>query len=230
MNTKICVSIAGKDLQQTMARAAALADRGDIIEIRLDLMKQPAVAPFLSHIDLPLLFTCRAAWEGGRYTGSESARLDLLAEAVRGGAAYVDLELLAPTQSWTKMHDSRAAASGSPTKLICSWHDFSRTPAREELQGRLESMRHSGADIGKIVTMAHDFRDVLRVLSLQELASQMSFPLIAFCMGEAGRISRLATNALGGYMTYCTDEDGEQTAPGQISVDTMRRIQRLMQE
>ncbi len=228
MKSRICISIAGQDLHQTLAKALALADRSDIIEIRLDLMENPIVAPFLSRIDRPLLFTCRAAWEGGGYTGTESARLDLLADAVCGGAAYVDLELLAPSQSWKKMHDSIAAASGGPTKVICSWHDFTRTPGGEELQRRLESMQHSGADIGKIVTMANDYRDVLRILGLQESAAQMNFPLIAFCMGEAGRISRLATGALGGYMTYCTAGDGEQTAPGQISVDTMRRIEKLM--
>ena len=85
-------------------------------------------------------------------------------------------------------------------------------------------MRDSGAHIGKIVTMAHDFRQALRILQLQEKAAQLDFPLISFAMGEAGRISRAATCALGGYMTYCAPDSGEATAPGQIRVSDLRTI------
>ena len=44
-------------------------------------------------------------------------------------------------------------------------------------------MQEQGADIGKIVTTAKDYVDVLHVLSLQEKAAELDFPLIAFCMG-----------------------------------------------
>ncbi|MCK5071561.1 MAG: type I 3-dehydroquinate dehydratase, partial [Desulfocapsa sp.] len=109
-----------------------------------------------------------------------------------------------------------------------SWHNFKDTPSREELVGRMALMQDKGADIGKIITTAHSHQDVLRVLQLQDVAEQLGFPLIAFCMGRPGVISRIATCDLGGYMTYCAVSKEEATAPGQLSVGTLREIHALM--
>ena len=120
------------------------------------------------------------------------------------------------------------ALHDSTTKLIVSWHNFKDTPMREELLGRMALMQDMGADIGKIITTAHSHRDVLRVLQLQEVAEQLDFPLITFCMGRPGVVSRVATCELGGYMTYCAVSGEEATAPGQLSVGALREIQSLM--
>ncbi|MBM9606690.1 type I 3-dehydroquinate dehydratase [Desulfopila inferna] len=221
MKKLICASIGKNTMLEALQQASAVAERTDIIEIRLDLIEDRAVAPFLEQIAKPLLFTNRASWEGGGFNGDESARIALLAEAVIRTAAYVDLELLAPPRSWSRLEQE---CGRSATKLICSWHNFLETPADPVLLDKLEQMADSGGHIGKIVTMARDYRDVLRVLSLQERAAQLDFPLIAFCMGAAGVISRVASPALGGYMTYCAADNGEMTASGQITVDDMLAI------
>jgi len=148
-----------------------------------------------------------------------------LLEAVAENSGYVDLELLAPDDSHQRM---RMALQESSTKLILSWHNFKNTPSREELVGRMALMQDMGADIGKIITTAQSHQDVLRVLQLQEVAEQLGFPLIAFCMGRLGVISRVATCDLGGYMTYCAVSDEEATAPGQLSVTVLREIYSLM--
>jgi 3-dehydroquinate dehydratase type I len=96
------------------------------------------------------------------------------------------------------------------------------TPDSGTLSDILLEQMESGADIGKIVTMAHDHLDVLKVLSLQKEAAKNNFPLIAFCMGEAGRLSRVITLLLGGYMTYAALDEKQATAPGQLSVQDLR--------
>jgi 3-dehydroquinate dehydratase-1/3-dehydroquinate dehydratase/shikimate dehydrogenase len=78
--------------------------------------------------------------------------------------------------------------------------------------------------VGKIVTMAKTSADVLRVLSLLLLAAEKGFPLIAFCMGKVGMISRLATVQLGGYMTYAAPDSGQVTASGQLKVSALRSM------
>jgi 3-dehydroquinate dehydratase I len=201
--------------------AGLAASQADVIEIRLDYLREMHIAPFLAAIKTPLLFTNRPDWEGGRFTGDEDARLAPLLEAVEQEAAYVDLELMAPAQSLKRLQTGIEHAS---TRLILSWHNFKQTPERPELVAKLQAMQENGAHIGKIVTMASDFRDVLRVLQLQEDAVRMHFPLIAFCMGPPGVISRLATLELGGFMTYCSADDGQATAPGQLSVAALREI------
>ncbi len=222
---RICVSIGRETLGDAISVAQSVTAQADVIEIRLDSLTEPAILPFMENVDTALLFTNRPQWEGGQSTGDEDERLELLFEAVAENAAYVDLELLASAESQQRM---RSALQESSTQLILSWHNFTDTPSREELVGRMAMMQDNGADIGKIITTAHDHDDVLRVLQLQEVAQKLNFPLIAFCMGGPGVISRVATCELGGYMTYCAVNETEATAPGQLAVETLRKIYGLM--
>ncbi len=222
---RICVSIARETVAEGLSVAETISPFADVIEIRLDHLKNISVASFIGQLSIPLLFTNRPTWEGGGFAGDEEARLAPLMEAVQQGAHYVDLELKAPAFS----HEALLkVVENSSTRLILSWHNFQETPTRAELIGRLAMIQDKGAHIAKIVTMAHDYHDVLRMLMLQEEAANMGIPLIAFCMGRPGVISRLATLELGGYMTYCAASEEESTAPGQLSVTVLRRIEALM--
>src|SRR5688572_25739282 len=68
------------------------ASVADMVELRLDGVTDVDVAGALHGRTRPVLVTCRAAWEGGRFDGSEDARLGILAEAIRGGSEFVDVE------------------------------------------------------------------------------------------------------------------------------------------
>ncbi|MEA3468780.1 MAG: type I 3-dehydroquinate dehydratase [Thermodesulfobacteriota bacterium] len=224
-HSRICVSIGRETIDDALAIADFVASQADVLEIRLDYLALPAVSSFVNTLATPLLFTNRPVWEGGEFSGDEEERLGPLLEAVAQNSGYVDLELLSPDDSHQKM---RTALQQSRTKLILSWHNFQDTPTREELVGRMAMMQDKGADIGKIITTAHSHQDVLKVLHLQEVAEQLGFPLIAFCMGRPGVVSRVATCDLGGYMTYCAVSDKDATAPGQLSVMALREIFSLM--
>lgn len=224
---RICVSIARETVDEGLAAAESICPLADVIEIRLDRLRTLSVAPFLARLAKPLLLTNRPIWEGGGFGGVEEARIAPLLEGARQGVAYVDLELKAPTSSHKALLE---AVDSSASRLILSWHNFQETPTKAELVGRLAMIQDKGAHIAKIVTMARDYHDVLRVLNLQEEAARMDIPLIAFCMGRPGVISRLATVELGGYMTYCAASEDEATAPGQLSVSVLRQIETLMSE
>lgn len=218
---RVCVSIANETPDAALAAALACAAGADVIEIRLDFLANPDPRPFLAALKTPLLFTNRAAWEGGRFAGSEEERLRPLLAAAEAGAAFVDIEL----KTAQPLRDRLIAqAREQGARPIVSWHDFSGTPPDQVLGDILRDMRATGASIGKIVTTAADFRDVLRVLALQTAAHDLDFPLIAFAMGEAGRVSRAATCRLGGFMTYAAPDNGAATAPGQLPVSSLREI------
>lgn len=211
----ICVAVAARDAAGAEKAVRQVRGRVEVVEIRLDAMPVPQVRRCCDLLEPPLIFTNRPQWEGGQFRGPETERLAPLLEAVALGAAFVDFELRGDPGLRGRLLDSMA---GSGSRLIISCHDFAGTPTDEELGGILQQMLESGAHIGKIVTMAHNELDVLRVLRLQCLAREHDFPLIAFCMGEAGGISRLATLYLGGFMTYAAISEEEATAPGQLSV------------
>ncbi len=218
---RICVAIGNKNLHDALTAAKTAAKSADVVEVRLDLIKDAEVRPFMEEIDKPLIFTNRPSWEGGKYEGTEEERTLPLIEAMEYGAAYVDLELAAPPDSWRLL---AAKNKENKTRIIGSWHDFQSTPLQDVLEEKVDEINAIGADIGKIVTMARNKLDSLRVLSLLKRASEINFPLIVFSMGEFGSMSRVATCALGGYMTYCAADIGEAVAPGQIAVSSMRAI------
>ena len=218
---KICVSIAGDTVEEAIRAAGVVESLADVIEIRLDGLAHPDVAPFMAALKTPLLFTNRPEWEGGFWSGDEEDRINLLLEAIHAGAQYVDLELMSDISLKKKVLD---AAAKKKTQVVLSWHSFKTTPSSQGLQDILQQQFRSGAQAGKIVTMAHNFSDVLRVLELQVQAKEIGFPLVAFCMGRAGMISRLATLEMGGFMTYAAPDSGSETAPGQLTVSAIRSM------
>jgi len=221
----ICLSVAAPDPDQAAAQIAPVAHLADLVEIRLDAMMRPDVQGCLETISLPLLFTNRPVWEGGLWSGDEESRLAPLREAVRSGAAYVDLELRADEHLWQVLLEERTSSS---TRLVVSWHDFSGTPPADDLHTVLAAMRKRGADLGKIVTTAENGVDTVRVLALLDTARKWALPLSCFCMGEAGKISRLATLFMGGQMSYVAAGKDQATAPGQLTIREMVQWQRSL--
>lgn len=222
---KVCVAVAAGAIPQAISLAKTAEAKADVIEIRLDALHTPEVLPFINAITTPLLFTNRAEWEGGAFSGSEDERLDLLYQAIAAGAAFIDIELKTET---SLQSDLLKEAQGKNTKTIVSWHSFSSTPSIQALRSILQDQYKTGAEIGKIITMANSPHDVLRVLNLLIEANELGFPLIAFCMGAPGIISRVATTELGGYMTYAAADGSSGTASGQLEIQALKTIQRLM--
>lgn len=220
-----CVAIGERTLDGALEQLRAVADQADVVEIRLDALEKPVIAPFMDVAGCKLLFTNRPVWEGGAWSADEVSRIGLLGEAIEAGADYVDLELLAPDSSHARV---RKVIDESKAKLILSNHDFAGTGSRDHLIGTLHRMKDGGADIGKIITTANEYTDVLRVLCLQEEADRIGLDLIAFCMGRAGVISRVATLELNGYMTYCAADNRGGTAPGQLAVSRLDAIRDLL--
>lgn len=215
----LCVAVSAPDTRSAIASVQPAIDLVDVVEIRLDAMREVNMPDLCGGIPRPLLMTNRPKWEGGAFRGSEEDRLQLLLDAIKHGAAFIDLELKTSEKLRHRLVD---ALRETETRLILSHHNFAMTPDSAALSEILRQQMASGAHIGKIVTMAHDHLDVLRVLNLQEEASQNNFPLIAFCMGEPGKLSRVITLLLGGFMTYAALDEERATAPGQLTVQELK--------
>lgn len=217
----ICVSVAADDCVGIIAAVLPVVPLIDVVEIRLDAMKQPGVKECITTILRPVLVTNRPTWEGGLYAGNEQHRIDQLCQALQAGAQYVDVELRTDMDLKTQVL-KEARRYGA--KVIISSHDFQGTPPFANLLQTLRQMIASGADIGKIVTTATNAEAAVRILALQQEAMASSFPLSAFAMGTSGKISRLATLYLGGFMTYAAISADQATAPGQLSVHDLHAL------
>jgi len=86
----ICETVTADNMRDL--RRLRDASVADMVELRLDGVTDVDVAAALDGRSRPVLVTCRAAWEGGRFDGSEESRLGILGDAIRGGAEFVDVE------------------------------------------------------------------------------------------------------------------------------------------
>jgi 3-dehydroquinate dehydratase type I len=66
------------------------------------------------------------------------------------------------------------------------------------------------------------------VLGLSPYARKKGKGIIAFCMGEQGRISRVMALLLGSYLSFAALDKGAESAPGQLTIGEMRQLQEIL--
>jgi 3-dehydroquinate dehydratase type I len=205
---------------QSLARIRAA---GFLAELRLDYMARPDLARLLAAPRSPVIVTNRLTAEGGRWQGEERERQRLLEQAVSLGAEYVDVEFNADPR-WRR----DILAGRGQTKIILSWHDVKGDSSPYRLADTMVAMQELGADIIKIVVQAHKPADALALLALIPAARERGQEIIAFSMGPAGKYSRVVAPLLGGYLTFAVLEAGQESAPGQLTVNELLSIWEMM--
>ena len=196
----------------------------EMAEIRLDrcrLTDEEIREVFES--DVPLVATCRVSEIMEANPGMTEVQAShecerKLCAAIEAGARFVDVEMEAPKYMSKRV---RSCARENGTVFIRSHHDFEGTASSEELKSVVEKCLYHGADIVKLVTTARSSEDVGRVLALYDDYGQGK--LLAFCMGEPGRSSRIECLAKGAPYTYAALSEDEQAAPGQRSAEDMKK-------
>jgi 3-dehydroquinate dehydratase type I len=221
----ICIPITGETTAAAITLVERAAPLADLIELRIDVMHELDLARLLKDRPRPVIVTNRRREEGGAFTGTEEERVALLAAAARLGANYIDCEIA--TLPALK-EELRRICAQSGTKRIASWHDFSGTPAAAVLEAKLAEGIAEGAAIVKLVTRAATDTDGLRLLSLIPAAREKGQAIVAFCMGDQGRISRVMAPFLGSLISYAPLEPEGASAPGQLTAGQMREILRLL--
>ena len=225
----ICTTIQNKTAEQILE----VLEHCEMAEIRLDrceLSARDTENVFTS--DVPLVATCRIAevaqnepaLQGLTDSAREIKAMQIaekrLVRAIEAGARYVDVEIEAQKQMSKRV---RGAAHENGTIFIRSYHDFEGTDSFESLKAMVEKCRYHGADIVKLVTTAHSPEDVEKVMALYDWARGEKIELIAFCMGEIGKESRLECLKHGAPYTYAALTEEEAAAPGQWPSDQMRK-------
>ncbi|UJS18152.1 MAG: shikimate dehydrogenase [Candidatus Jettenia sp.] len=199
----ICVPIIADNLEDALKDIAEASKIADIIELRIDYIKDLDLKRLLKGCIKPIIVTNRPVREGGKFTGSEEDRISLLKLAVELQVDYIDVE-----------HDSIQKVNDTgKTKRIVSYHNFDKTP--DDLIGIFQRLKQSGADIVKIVPYANDITDNIKIY---QLLQQVDIPTISFCMGEYGIISRILYKKFGSYLTFASLQSGKESAPGQVDI------------
>ena len=216
----ICTVIQHRNLQEILD----ILEHCEMAEIRLDrcsVSDNDIRLCFSS--DVPLVATCRVGEVLASDSSLNSVSASMVAEkrlvaAIEAGARYVDVEVDAPRSMAKRV---RRAAMENGTVFIRSWHDFEGTAPLPALRSMVGKCLKEGAEIVKIVTMAQCAADAGNMMSLYDGAAPGS--LLAFCMGDYGRETRLGCLKKGAPYTYAALDAGDVAAPGQFTADEMRR-------
>ena len=216
---KLCIPIVETTVEKALTAIQQVNRWADLIELRADYLKRVYLIPLLENRQKPLIVTNRRREEEGKYKGEERKRLSVLQEAIDLGANYIDVELATERSFLQGLIRNRRG-----TQVILSFHDFQRTPSLKELQRLCGQMIRLEADVVKIVPFARSWEDNLSILSLIPYAKERNQKIVAFCMGEKGKISRIFSPFLGAAWTYASLNRSRASASGQLTVGEMREI------
>ncbi len=186
----------------------------DLVEFRLDRIRDWGTLEALAREKtVPAIATDKS-------NRGSATRDKLLIGAASAGFEFIDVDLASlpsSTISEVKSHGS---------KVVVSFHDFSKTPSPGGLKHVLESEIRAGSDVCKIVTTALSAHDNLNVLRfVEEEAGQTR--LVSFAMGRHGIPSRILSPLFGAEFTFASLSEGAKTADGQLTIDNVRSVWEL---
>jgi 3-dehydroquinate dehydratase / shikimate dehydrogenase len=205
----LCAVVTGETTEEIRRGRDAVTD-ADFVELRLDFVDRPDVAGALQGRRTPAIVTCRAQWEGGRFSGAEEERRRMLESALALGAEFVDIEAAASFSA-----DLIRSTGGR--RIVLSEHRFDGPP--EDVSARFAALESTGAEIAKLAFHADSLQEVLPLFELARARDSAGSGRVLIAMGSAGLASRVLASRLGSRWTYA----GDGVAPGQLSIAQLLR-------
>jgi 3-dehydroquinate dehydratase len=246
MSYRICTPVVGETIQEFLQNLEIVQSQSDFIELRVDFIQNLTMENLQQIQKLTTksaIFTCRASWEGGKWNGAETDRLQVLQWGLSQNFDYVDVEvktailhskpLINPKDKPKKkknleLEKTKPVAEialdlnqkSASTQLILSYHNFQKTDSYRNLRKIQKQMRGFNCDIQKfacMITKSEDNIILARLLTSKEKTEEM----VVLGMGKDSRFMRINTLLLGSYLTFAT-VGGQVSASGQMSLEEVR--------
>ncbi|CTO65155.1 type I 3-dehydroquinate dehydratase [Streptococcus pneumoniae] len=223
---KLIVSVMPRSLEEAQALDATRYLDADIIEWRADYLPKEAilqVAPaiFEKFAGRELVFTLRTRSEGGEIDLSPEEYIHLIKEVAQlYQLDYIDFEYYSYKDVFEEMLDF--------PNLVLSYHNFQETP--ENMMEILSELTILNPKLVKVAVMAHTEQDVLDLMNytrgFKTLNPEQEYVTIS--MGKVGKVSRITADVTGSSWSFASLD--EVSAPGQISLASMKKIREILDE
>ncbi len=228
--TYLAVSISGKNLEDCKEQITTAVKAGaEMLELRtdyidaLDTDKLRELIASAKKTALPIIVTCRDAAEGGQNNLNSAARKQILSDAIKLGADFIDCEYANFIKKDFGDDIKKALTESSKTKLILSAHNF--TGPFEDLDSIYEQIfAVYPSAIAKTAYQANHINDCFEAFDVLKKYGKKA---IAICMGEIGIVSRITAKKLGAFLTFASIQDKATTAPGQETIEKMKKLYRF---
>ena len=223
---KLVVSIMPRTLEEAQQLDRSRYDGADVIEWRADFLDKNeilTVAPavFEKFAGREILFTLRTRGEGGQIDLTSEEYLAIIQDIQSiYHPDYIDFEFYSHREVFEQMLEF--------SNLVLSYHNFQETP--ENMMEILSELTSLSPKLVKVSVMAHNEQEVLDLMNytrgFKTLNPEQDYVTIS--MGKVVKISRLTADLTGSSWSYASV--GEESAPGQIPLENMRRIRELLNE
>jgi 3-dehydroquinate dehydratase/shikimate dehydrogenase len=214
--TEIIASVLAPTNEEMIGAIRGSTEGADIIELRVDGVREPDLERLRKETGKRLILTCRSPAEGGFFQGTENERLSLLERALEIDFDYVDVEMAVWAQELKNV--------ASVAKLILSHHRFDDCPLN--LEDIVRQGVDKGADIVKLAVRASSLDDGLRLLHAGGPARERGIGYIPVAMGPAGLSCRILSPRLGVAFNYASARGLPSTGPGQIDLEELLTVYR----
>jgi 3-dehydroquinate dehydratase / shikimate dehydrogenase len=217
---KICAVVAAPEASSMRQQLVRALRETRTIELRLDwLLDEREITRLLAwlgsqRLRARLIATCRRREAGGRFNGTIAKQLIHLAEALRSGCAWYDLEIESSSQCPPELLDVLLGEG----RRLSSAHFFRRIPAN--LKQVTDRLTRSGSDAIKIAAQCDTLAQSRRLLRLARTRRN----IVTVPMGDAGLPVRFLALREGSAFTYAPVENA--TAAGQSSLEEMKHVYR----
>ena len=170
---KVIIPIVEPTETAVLKKAAEFSTlRADCVEWRIDCFEGAKDLPAIVHCaaklrvalkDKLLLFTFRTKAEGGKVALSHEEYLHFIRTVLATDCAdLIDIEFFTVGAELPALIEEAHTAGAA---VVCSSHDFHKTPPRAELVSRMVAMQQAGADLPKLAVMPQSRADVLELLA-----------------------------------------------------------------
>jgi 3-dehydroquinate dehydratase / shikimate dehydrogenase len=211
---KVCAVVAARGAREMRGQLRRALRQTKLVELRLDwLADDREIMRFLDWLaaqpksDTTLIATCRRVEGGGRYRGRIAKQLFHLAQAIRSGCQWYDLEQESASLCPPELLDVLLGEG----RQLRSAHFFTKMP--KDLKRVAANLRRDKPDAIKIAAQCASLADSLKLVRLAR--TQREF--VAVPMGDIAMPVRLLLPREGSILTYAPVETA--TAPGQVSLD-----------
>ncbi|MEA5037046.1 Shikimate dehydrogenase (NADP(+)) [bioreactor metagenome] len=199
-----CAVIVAKDEGEARTLAKEAVRKGaQALEFRLDSF--PVIPDDLS------FFACGVPSIATFRSPLDEERKEIFLRALASGATYIDIE-----------SDSVLRDQFPKEQVICSYHDFEKTPSADKILEIFQDLQSFG--IPKAAFMVRGPADLLSVWNAASVLRERGSPFILIGMGAAGEITRLRSSDLGSMLNYCALRPELASAPGQITLEEAARL------
>ncbi len=222
----ICTTILAPTYGVFLSKAKRAYSAGsDMAELRIDSLNNQSpetVKKIIADSRIPLIVSNRNKENHGLCPSkNEQTRLGLLSECIKAKPSFVDIELETDRHDRTAIIDD---AKNNRVGVICSYHDFARTPSSKEIIKIFKKIINTAPDVAKMVFTPHTKKDIENILHAVEHLRHEKTPSTIFGMGNMGQDTRILSPILGSCLTYCSLKADPTNGLSQISVKDTRAI------